>query len=297
MRLQYVFRWLMVIGSFTNWQCNAQTVHPPERDATTATTTFAYLTADDSIFYTKAKAIQPVKQLSIATLRTARSWVGAPYVHGTLDKWATEKLVINLRQLDCWTYVEASLAVALAAKDSLPSIERYACFLQQLRYRNSVIDGYGSRIHYFSDWLLNADSLGYVKDITAELGGVLMKKKTSYMTDMAWDYPKLYDQTELKKVQISQDRINAHDWYFIPKSKVAGMENKIQDGDIIILTSSRHNLDVEHQGFAVRGADGRIHLMHASSTGKKVILSTRRLSDYLQRLPVMSGIIVARINN
>lgn len=296
MKLLHVLTGLFLLSSLTNWQCNAQTLNPAGEGAIPPSQRdFVCQPADDSIFVVKIKALQSIQDLGQATLHTARSWVGNIYVHGTLDRWDTERLVVNLRQLDCWTFVEASLAMALAAQDSAPSMERYAYFLQRLRYRNGIIDGYGSRIHYFSDWVLNADSLGYVEDITQRLGGLPNRKKISYMTDMVWDYPKLDDQAEKQKVQAAQDRINAHEWYFIPKAKVAEMEDKIHDGDIIMLTSSRSNLDVEHQGFAVRGADGHIHLMHASSTGKKVILSSRTLIVYLGRLPAMSGIMVARI--
>lgn len=296
MKRVYFFVWILVGGNLWNAGCTAQTAHPPEN----ATHDFlpektAYATADDSIFYQKLKKIGRTADLVSATMKVASSWVGTPYTTGTLEQRDDEKLVINLRQLDCWTYIESSLAIALTARDSARTMENFASHLQQLRYRDGIIDGYGSRIHYFSDWLLNAASLGYVQDMTAELGGVPLKKKVSFMTDSPRLYPKLKDPVERQKVENAQDRINAHDWYFIPKNKVAGIEHKIKTGDIIILTSSRSNLDVEHQGFAVRGADGHIHLMHASSTPKKVILSTRTLVTYIHRYPAMSGIMIARI--
>jgi Protein of unknown function (DUF1460) len=116
------------------------------------------------------------------------------------------------------------------------------------------------------------------------------------MTDNPQFYTHLGDAEERKKVEAAQKRINQHEWYYIPKSKVAKMEHKIQDGDLIIMTSSLNNLDVEHQGFAIKGQDGRIHLLHASSYHKKVILSPTPLSTYLTKVPAMSGIIVARLN-
>ncbi len=294
MKMNRFFVWICLVFGLLNGHCNAQT--PPVPDAVPPTG-LKSLPADELLFNQKIKLIDSTVNLTAATLRIARSWLGSPYVHGTLDHSDEEQLVVNLRQLDCWTYIEASLALALTAKDSLPSFSRYTFYLRQLRYHKGMVDGYGSRLHYFSDWVLQADSLGYVKDITREIGGVPLKKEITYMTDHARLYPKLTDPKQKQQVEAAQKRISAHDWYFIPKKNVLKATEHIKDGDIIILTSSRKDLDVEHQGFAVRGADGYIHLMHASSTGGKVILSTRTLHYYLERLPAMSGIMVLRIVN
>ena len=45
----------------------------------------------------------------------ARQLTGRPYVAKTLEVNATERLVVNLRQLDCTTYVETVTALTLAA--------------------------------------------------------------------------------------------------------------------------------------------------------------------------------------
>jgi hypothetical protein len=46
--------------------------------------------------------------------------------------------------------------------------------------------------------------------------------------------------------------INSHQWYYIPQHEIISMEHLIQDGDIICLTSVKQDLDVAHQGFAVK---------------------------------------------
>ena len=107
-------------------------------------------------------------------------------------------------------------------------------------------------------------------------------------------YPKIQDEKQRKNILAAEKRINAHKWYFIPKKKIRQIENQIQDGDIILFTSSKHNLDIAHEGFAQRGADGRIYVIHASSVKGKVILSERPLAEYCARVKTQSGIMVIR---
>jgi hypothetical protein len=209
-----------------------------------------------------------------------------------LDRTSNEQLVVNLRQLDCWTHVECSLALALAGPQG--SFQDFQNYLKTLRYWGGNVEGYGSRIHYFSGWLLQAEKLGFVQDITRDLGGVPYRKKISYISARPQKYPKIKDEKTLQELKNAESRITRHPWYFIPKSKVALKEHLLREGDIIILTSAKADLDISHQGFAVR-RNGRIHLLHASSLSKKVIVSALPLHQYLAKQRGQSGIMVARI--
>ncbi len=71
----------------------------------------------------------------------------------SLEKDGDEQLVINLTGLDCTTFLENSLALARCIKKGTTSFEDYLEELQFIRYRDGVIDGYTSRLHYFSDWI------------------------------------------------------------------------------------------------------------------------------------------------
>lgn len=232
--------------------------------------------------------------LRAKTLAVMRSFLGTPYTSGTLDGYDTERLVINLRGLDCWTSVECCLAIALTALDSTPDYAHYRNQVQNLRYHDGTIDGYGSRIHYFCDWILQNSQKNWFRDVTAELGGVPYKKQITYITDMPSYYPQADDPIAWKKIHAAQTAVSAHAWHYIPKQKVAAMENRIEEGDIIVFTSARPTLDVEHQGFAVQ-QQGRIYLLHASSTGKKVMISPKPLVNYLAGVSKMSGIMVVRV--
>lgn len=249
---------------------------------------------DISIFEQKLEIAAAEHDLPAQTLAVARSFLGVPYVRGTLDQGNEEQLIINLRELDCWTFMENSLAIALAARTPNPNLDTLQHFIQQLRYWGGSVKGYASRIHYFSGWLLQAEKLGYLQDITRELGGVIYRNKIGYMTARPEKYPPLRDPDTRRALKAAEDRLNSHTWFYIPQNRVAKIEHLLREGDIIALTSGKRDLDIAHQGFAVK-KNGRIHLLHASSLGKRVVLSGQPLAQYVLSQKGQTGIIVARL--
>lgn len=246
---------------------------------------------DSILFADKQKIALSEGSLNARTLAIAKSFLGTPYVHGCLDRQAEECLAVNLGELDCWTFMENSLAIALANDGNFQS---YLQQLQELRYWGGYVNGYGSRIHYFSGWLLQNEKRGLLKDLTREMGGSPYKKEIGYISARPAKYPKIKDPDNMRALKSAEKRINAHNWYYIPQEQVAQMEHLIQEGDIISLTAWKKDLDISHQGFAVK-INGRIHLMHASSLNKKVIISKQPLPAYILSQPGQTGIMVARL--
>ncbi|TNE63802.1 MAG: DUF1460 domain-containing protein [Bacteroidetes bacterium] len=249
---------------------------------------------DLSIFEQKTALARQYPDLAAQTLAIARSFMGTPYVGGVLDKGETEQLVVNLRELDCWTFMEYSLALALTAQTSQPTFDTLQEHIRQLRYWGGTINGYASRMHYFSGWLLQAEKAGYLQDITRELGGIPYKETIGYMSAHPERYPRLKNPQTLQLIRRVEKRLNQHSWYYIPQDQIAQVESRIQDGDFIALTSGRHGLDIAHQGIAV-WQNGRLHLLHASSLGKRVLISAQPLATYIRTQKGQTGIMVARI--
>lgn len=251
---------------------------------------------DVQIFSEKIKIASKHATLPLpqAVVAAGQSLIGLPYVHGTLDQSDEEKLMVNLRQMDCWTFVENSIALALSARNDGASFQNFQNQLQRLRYRDGQIDGYGSRLHYFSEWILQAAVAGLVEDVTKKCGGIEYHKKTSYISDYPSAYPKLSNRADnLQKVQSGEAKINAHRWYFIPKNQVGKFEKNLREGDIVAFTSTFRNLDIEHQGFVVQ-KNGRWHVLHASSVVGRVVVSSRPLAEYILRNKKQSGMMVVR---
>jgi len=68
----------------------------------------------------------------------------------------------------------------------------------------------------------------------------------------------------------------------------------VQNGDLIAITTSIPGLDIAHVGLAIF-VNERLHLFHASSTQKEVVISEETLQDYLKGITKNNGIIVARL--
>jgi hypothetical protein len=249
---------------------------------------------DEAIFLQKQSLLRQFTGQTRARqcLHLAESFLGTPYKTGALDIHTEEQLTINFRVLDCWTLVEKCLALSMAGPDA--TYDQYKKQLQQLRYWGGEINGYASRHHYFTGWILQAEKLNILNDVTRDFNGIPYRKKFSFITDNPAKYPKLRDDATAKAILAAEGRINRHPWFFIPKNKVASKEGLIKEGDIIVLCSSRRNLDVAHQGFAVL-KNGRVHLLHASSLKKRVIVSAEPLPQYMAKQRGQSGIMVIRL--
>ncbi|MFT4032002.1 MAG: DUF1460 domain-containing protein [Siphonobacter sp.] len=245
--------------------------------------------ADERLFKEKiAKRSASTSAQRITQL--ALSFLGTPYVAHTLEQGSTEHLVINLRQLDCTTFVENVLALSRTTND----FSDFQSRIQQLRYRNGVINGYGSRLHYLSSVLMQAQQLSVLEDITAQIGGEHYNKTIDFMSKHRQLYPALRDSLNFEEIKKSESLLALQNRFYIPKANIFTLESKINDGDLIGITSSVAGLDVSHEGFALR-KDNRIYLIHASSQLGKVVVSDEPLMEYLASHKEQTGIIVARI--
>ena len=211
---------------------------------------------------------------SCRTLHFAKKMLGVPYVAGTLDGNEEEQLVVLVDSLDCTTFVETVLAFCIADKRGERDYEGFKKALTQIRYRDGILNGYTSRLHYFSDWIRNNEQMGFVKECTSETACSLPKELwLDFMTTHVDSYLPMKKNPELVKEMASHEK----NWQgtvvsYIPKEKLnlppEGL--KIKDGDVLALVTNIKGLDVVHVGFAF-WKDNQLHLLHASSSAKKVI--------------------------
>ncbi len=230
------------------------------------------------------------------TLNIAKSFLNRPYKAHTLEGNTSEKLVVNLREFDCLSFVESCIAMGLTYRKNDISYDKYESYLKRLRYYNKgKIKGYESRIHYFSDWLYTHENDGLMQDITPTLGGIAWKKDIHFMSTHWNKYPFPKDMELLGKFIRIEERINSQSYTFIPKINVKSVENQLINGDIIAITTSVEGLDITHVGFAIRLHDKRVYLLHASSDFKRVMVTDKPLSEYLAKNKTHTGIMVARL--
>ena len=106
-------------------------------------------------------------------------------------------------------------------------------------------------------------------------------------------YPALSSKADLEKIRKVEGSISGRGFYVLPRDSVSVREHMIREGDIIALATQIPGLDVTHTGIAIRGDDGRIHLLHASTEGR-VKVSGEPLADYLEGIKGNTGILVVR---
>lgn len=236
------------------------------------------------------------------TLHFARKFIGVPYVAHTLEVNNKEQLVVNMRQLDCTTLVENVVALTLCVQHKKYGVSDFMNMLKQLRYRNGKIDGYASRLHYFTDWIADNSLMGFVTErqtpnppFTA-----VQTINVGYMSTHPQAYDALRKDASLVPVIKAQEKkLNGKKYRFIPKSQVTNsqaLRQAVNDGDIIAITCNKQGLDIAHLGFAVWRKDG-LHLLNASQIHKKVVEEPMTLGQYLQKHPSHTGIRIVRINN
>jgi len=227
-------------------------------------------------------------------LNIGKFFLGTPYAAGTLEAKTPEHLIVNLREYDCFTFVENVVALVRLVRSQRKSFGAFQKLLQKIRYRQGRLQGYASRLHYFSDWIYDNQRKGIVRDVTAEIGGRPLTKTLTFMTTHPDLYPPLKDVANLRGVKSLEKTISKRSLFFIPKKTVGRSEDQLRNGDLVAITTNREGLDVQHVGFAVR-VKNRIHLLHASSARGKVILSKKTLYRYLMQSRTRSGMMVARV--
>ncbi len=243
----------------------------------------------------------PEQSIGLRIVGYGKLLLGDPYVDKTLEvNSSSESLVCNLHGFDCVTFFENAWTFARIVK--LQETAKASDFIKQLRtirYRRGTLDGYASRLHYTTDYFYDNAERGNLKEMTSQIGSkyaVLETKPINFMSTHPSSYKQLKDDEGMvKRIEFHEREMESRGgFYYIKKENVAKIEKGIQDGDLIGITTSIPGIDCSHTGIAVRGDDGRIHLMHASSSMKKVIISDVPLADYLAGNAKQTGIIVYR---
>lgn len=231
-------------------------------------------------------------------LLNAVSFINTPYGVKTLDMNNEEQLVLNTDEVDCVTLVENVLAMSLAENSQTLEVNEqdFTRWLTKIRYRNGVIDGYPSRLHYMTEWISNGIKQGFLEDITAVQSPYTTTVNLNYMTTHVSSYPKLQlsadNVNKMKQVEAS---ISGQEVHYVPKDYLTDEGFFwIRSGDIIAITTSTPGLDVAHMGIAIN-VDGTLALLHASTTDMKVEVSKVSLKEMLRRNKSWTGVRVIRM--
>jgi hypothetical protein len=223
----------------------------------------------------------------------AHEFLGAAYKANLLDQSKEETLVVNLNQFDCVLFVENVLAIARGVAVQDYSYSTFVNHLRDQRYWDGQINGYCSRLHYFSDWIYDNSRRETIQNIGQKLGGVPLNKKLNFMSSHRQSYPRMakddatYNCIIEREAQLNSAAIN-----YIPTTQIRSVYSQLQPGDIIAVATNIPGLDVTHTGLVYRQSNGNIGFIHASPAGQVTI--ARDLQRYVSRVENAIGILVAR---
>ena len=183
-----------------------------------------------------------------------------------------EVLVVNLKGVDCFTFIDYIEAMRLSE-----SFSGFMDNLKKVRYKSGSVS-FENRNHFFSDW--KEFNSGFVRDITEEVGGLKAKKILKILNrkeDGSYFLPGI---TPVER-EIS----------YIPSPAIDGpVLEKIMTGDYIGIYSHAAGLDVSHVGIFIREG-GKSYLRHASSQPEFRKVIDQDFQEYIQNKP---GIIIFR---
>ncbi|QUY49617.1 DUF1460 domain-containing protein [Serratia plymuthica] len=203
----------------------------------------------------------------------SQQFLGTPYVANRLtgSQSTPEKLVIDFRGLDCFTYIDYV--------DALSKSHNQAEFVQRLiqtRYAHSDIS-FQQRKHFFTDWAQVAKT--NVTDITAQLSprAVTLVKNLNQKADGGSYLP------GLKNVQRSIT--------YLPSDMIDDkVLAQLRTGDYIGIYTNLAGLDVTHTGIFIMTENGPV-LRNASSHQENMKVVDSPFMDYVINTP---GIVVLR---
>jgi hypothetical protein len=223
--------------------------------------------------------------------RIAEQFLTVPYQGDMLDRAEPEVLTLSLQKFDCVLFVESVLAIARAGDDR--SEAGFISRMQTQRYRGGVIDGYCSRLHYFSDWIGDNQQRGLVEDLTPSLGGVAFKPRLDFMSQHWQKYPRLVDNRNNRDcVERMETTLASQPRTYLPTASIAKHYDQLQSGDIVAIATSVQGLDVTHTGLVYRTKSGGVGIIHAAPrSGVKV---SRDLQSFVEQVDQAIGILVAR---
>ncbi|MEW6499507.1 MAG: N-acetylmuramoyl-L-alanine amidase-like domain-containing protein, partial [Cyanobacteriota bacterium] len=215
------------------------------------------------------------------------------YKGNLLDQSPEETLVVTLNQFDCVLFVETVLAIARGVAVQDYSYSTFVNHLRDQRYWDGQIDGYCSRLHYFSQWIYDNQKRGTVENLGLKLGGVALNKKLNFMSTHRQSYPPMAKDNANYQCMVEREaELDGITVDYIPTNKIRNLYSQLQPGDIIAVATNISGLDVTHTGLVYRQSNGNMGFIHASPAGQVTIAGD--LQRYVSRVKNAIGILVAR---
>lgn len=229
----------------------------------------------------------------------ARKFEGIPYAAHTLECAEGEVLTVRLDSLDCTTFVDVCMALAYTIGENRSSWRDFVYNLRRMRYRGGEIDGYASRLHYNSDWVVDNVHRGNIIDATKNFARINYLTRTlDFMSQHRNSYAALQDSANYARIIKVESGYKNHRFPYIKTIDLSLKENKAQfhNGDVLGFVCNMKDLDTTHMGIVLRESpSAEPYVIHASMSGGKVVITTNPLAEFVKKNRSWIGVRVFRL--
>ncbi|WP_019505088.1 N-acetylmuramoyl-L-alanine amidase-like domain-containing protein [Pleurocapsa sp. PCC 7319] len=290
---------IFIISNYSQTTANVEPNYLLAEESQILPKFFEFPNAEDRKIYQTITNYAIANQLDLSPIgnivqTVAQQFLGAEYKAGLLDQSSQETLFISLKQFDCLLFVETVMAIAKNIAQQNYSYQALTRDVENQRYWNGKMNGYCSRLHYFSDWIADNQRRGNVQNITPQLGGVNTVKKLDFMTTHRHRYPNLVKSQVNFECIASIESSLPETLNYIPTKDIRQIYPQLQPGDIIGVATNIAGLDFTHTGFIHRQSAKNLGFIHASPRGRVVI--SPDLQNYVRNVNQAIGIVVIRTN-
>lgn len=204
----------------------------------------------------------------------SKQFLKTPYKNSTLtgDMQTPEVFVVNLKELDCFTFVDYVEAMRRSNSFSL-----FKENLKKVRYCSGQVS-FEKRNHFFTDWIVFSSD--FIIDITKQIGAGKCKDVRKRLNE------KKDGTCFLPGVDCILREITCIPSKYVDEKIV----KELKTGDYIGIYSEKEGLDVSHVGIIIKEKD-TVNLRHASSVKKQREVIDEDFKEYLKNKP---GIVVLR---
>lgn len=220
------------------------------------------------------KETSDIKEAGKRIESISKLFLDVSYSGSTLigDINSPEVFVINLGQVDCFTFIDYVEAIRLSS-----SFSAFIDNLKQVRYRSGRV-AFESRKHFFTDWVeYNSGFIEDVTDLVGEHRAIQVMKKLNLKKDGTYFIEGIKPVERMIK--------------YIPSGALDhSVIQRLETGDYAGVYSDKEGLDVSHVGIIVR-KEGVIYLRHASSKPNVCKVVDEGFKDYIAG---KAGLIVLR---
>lgn len=187
---------------------------------------------------------------------------GTPYLLGPLGEGPEapfdKKPLINLQQVDCVTFTEQTLALALSQ-----NYEQAVATLQKIRYKAGEVK-MECRNHYtMADWTVNNRWL--MEDISARLTGHQWLSRTI-------SHQQLFAAQKFAGIQVREPDRRMKVAY-VPDTHIESILPQLKSGDMGVLIQDHPGIFAAHIGFMIQ-KEGQWVYRNATSIGSKQVVDT-----------------------